>query len=135
MDVKILIAHLSCGPLMVILTYIFYKFPPKKINPLYGYRTNRSMQNQKVWDFANKVSTKYLLVASLITSLVQAIIILMKYHIGKNASNCVLFFCFRISLQVRKKIPTRTFEKQPNSRKQIVQSKTSEMAFVPWFVG
>lgn len=35
-----------------------FKFPPKKINPLYGYRTNSSMKNQSRWDFAQRYSSK-----------------------------------------------------------------------------
>ena len=116
MNVKILIAHLSCGPLMVILTYIFYKFPPKKINPLYGYRTNRSMQNQEIWDFANKVSTKYLLVASLITSLVQAIIILMKYQSenGLLASITILLLLLVLSIWKTEIELNKNFDKKGN---------------------
>ncbi|MTI19596.1 SdpI family protein [Fulvivirga sp. RKSG066] len=41
------------GPLMTILAIIFKAFPPKKINGIYGYRTKRSMRNQKTWDVAN----------------------------------------------------------------------------------
>jgi len=32
-------------------------YPPKKINGTYGYRTKRSMANQKAWDFANIYSS------------------------------------------------------------------------------
>ena len=41
---------------MVLLAYIFKKNPPKKINWLYGYRTKRSMANEKVWRAANDYS-------------------------------------------------------------------------------
>ena len=30
---------------MLIIYFIYFKYPPKKINYLYGYRTRRSMQN------------------------------------------------------------------------------------------
>ncbi len=36
---------------------ITYVFPPKKINFLYGYRTNSSMKSQERWDFAQKYSS------------------------------------------------------------------------------
>ena len=35
--------------------------PPKKINWFYGYRTRRSMANQQVWEYANKIGAKMLL--------------------------------------------------------------------------
>lgn len=34
------------------------RFPPKKINGLYGYRTSNSMMNQRNWDFAQIYSAK-----------------------------------------------------------------------------
>ncbi|RYF47892.1 MAG: SdpI family protein, partial [Cytophagaceae bacterium] len=37
------------------------RFPPKEINPLYGYRTKTSMANQQVWDEANQYSTRLLI--------------------------------------------------------------------------
>ncbi|MFY7789196.1 MAG: SdpI family protein [Thermoflexibacteraceae bacterium] len=39
--------------LMIILPTVFYFFPPKKINPVYGYRTAFSMLNQDTWTEAN----------------------------------------------------------------------------------
>ena len=56
MKVFLIIGHLSCGPLMILLMYLFYAFPPQQTNSIYGYRTNRSMQNQEVWRFANNTS-------------------------------------------------------------------------------
>jgi uncharacterized membrane protein len=35
-------------------------FPPKNINPMYGYRTNSSMKNQETWDEANRFSARYM---------------------------------------------------------------------------
>jgi uncharacterized membrane protein len=43
---------------MLVLALVIRKFPPKKINPIYGYRTRRSMMNQQTWDAANTYSTK-----------------------------------------------------------------------------
>ncbi len=47
--------------LMLILPAIFYFFPPKKINSVYGYRTPFSMLNQDTWTEANTYfNLKYL---------------------------------------------------------------------------
>ncbi|MBK0369704.1 SdpI family protein [Flavobacterium agrisoli] len=46
------------GFVFMIMGYIMYVFPPKKINSLYGYRTKRSMENQEKWDFAQIYSSK-----------------------------------------------------------------------------
>lgn len=36
------------------------RYPPKKINDFYGYRTNRSKKSQEHWDFAQIESAKYM---------------------------------------------------------------------------
>ena len=43
---------------MLILALVIRSKPPKKINHIYGYRTHRSMKNQKVWDIANSYSSE-----------------------------------------------------------------------------
>jgi uncharacterized membrane protein len=48
---------LLVGLFFVVIGLITYKFPPKKINVLYGYRTPSSMKNQERWDFAQHFSS------------------------------------------------------------------------------
>jgi len=45
------------GWIIIILGILTLKFPPKKINYFYGYRTPLSMKNQKNWDFAQIYSS------------------------------------------------------------------------------
>ncbi|PCI11801.1 MAG: hypothetical protein COB73_01045 [Flavobacteriaceae bacterium] len=47
----------SSGLIFVLAGFIMLKFPPKKINSFYGYRTYKSMKNQERWDFAQKYSS------------------------------------------------------------------------------
>ena len=47
---------ITTGPIFIIAGFVMYKFPPKKINSLYGYRTKSSQQNKERWDFAQKYS-------------------------------------------------------------------------------
>ncbi len=49
---------LLVGLIFIVAGFIMFKFPPKEINSLYGYRTNSSMKNQDRWDFAQKYSSK-----------------------------------------------------------------------------
>jgi len=44
------------GIIFIIASLILLRFPPKKINYLYGYRTPSSMKNQQTWDFSQKFS-------------------------------------------------------------------------------
>ena len=47
------------GFILLVIGLLQVYFPPKKINPLYGYRTSSSMKNQQTWDEANRYSARY----------------------------------------------------------------------------
>jgi len=49
------------GAILIIAGAVMYKFPPKKVNILYGYRTMSSMKSQERWDFSQKFSSKELM--------------------------------------------------------------------------
>lgn len=53
---------LTTNGLLFLVSILFWKFPAKKINKLYGYRTFRTMQNIDIWNFANTVFNKNLLI-------------------------------------------------------------------------
>jgi uncharacterized membrane protein len=55
MDWGLLIGVLSPALIVILAGLIWQQFPPKKINHLYGYRTQRSMKNQQTWDYANRI--------------------------------------------------------------------------------
>lgn len=40
--------------MMLLIGYLMFKYPPKKINFLIGYRTRASMKNERVWKEANQ---------------------------------------------------------------------------------
>ena len=46
------------GLIFYVVGYIQFKYPPKKINHFYGYRTRTSMQSQEVWNYAQTFSAK-----------------------------------------------------------------------------
>ena len=46
------------GIIILVVGWIMVKYPPKKINYLYGYRTESSMKNQQTWDEANRFSAR-----------------------------------------------------------------------------
>lgn len=70
---ELLYLHIMLGPLMVVLSFIFKRFTPKKINPIYGYRTPRSMRSQEAWDCANRYCTHAFFIVSALTCVVQVI--------------------------------------------------------------
>ncbi|MCO5725312.1 SdpI family protein [Robiginitalea marina] len=46
------------GVIFAISGTILWKYPPKNINWLYGYRTARSMKSQECWDFAQTYAAR-----------------------------------------------------------------------------
>jgi len=54
------------GIIMYLIGSMMQKFPPKKINSWYGYRTESSMKNQQTWDEATSYSAKIMTVAGMI---------------------------------------------------------------------
>ncbi len=42
----------------VVASWLMIKYPPKKVNNLYGYRTRRSKKSKESWDFAQSYSSK-----------------------------------------------------------------------------
>jgi uncharacterized membrane protein len=55
---ELLLIPLLVGPIFTVAGLIMFRFPPKEINGLYGYRTPASMKNQERWDFAQNLAAK-----------------------------------------------------------------------------
>lgn len=73
---------LSVNGLLFLLSVIFYFFPPKKINAIYGYRTNKSMQNEDIWQFANTFFTKQFLIYSAISFAFAMLFVYLKKEVS-----------------------------------------------------
>jgi uncharacterized membrane protein len=52
---------LLVGTIFSVVGFFMYRFPPKSINYLYGYRTKSSMKSKDCWDFAQKYSAKLMI--------------------------------------------------------------------------
>lgn len=59
---------LMVGTIFSVAGFIVFKYPPKKINMLYGYRTSSSMKNQESWNFAQIYSSKLMIFCGLVLS-------------------------------------------------------------------
>lgn len=80
---------------MIIIGFIMWKRPPKKINNLYGYRTKRSMVNNKTREFANMYVGKLWFYIGLIIFFLTLILDIMLYkkiisNIDMNILICVI---------------------------------------------
>lgn len=68
------------GFIFLITALITLKFPPKKINYLYGYRTTASMKNQEVWDFAQHYSGIKMIQAGIFLMLISFVKVFLKLN-------------------------------------------------------
>ena len=75
---------LMTGVIFIIAGYIVLKFPPKKINSFYGYRTSSSMKNQERWDFAQVYSSILMIYSGLGLTLLSVFGLLFKLSEGQG---------------------------------------------------
>jgi len=80
-DSQLVVMALLIGPIFIITGFLFYLFPPKKINSLYGYRTASSMKSQSRWDFSQKISAKYMMILGFSYSVV--LFLLSKFSLSE----------------------------------------------------
>lgn len=91
------IIPVSTGLIFLIVGFIMMKFPPKKINGLYGYRTSSSMKNQARWDFAQHYSAQEMMKLGVILALTG----LLGFIIHANEKTATLIgISFMIALVV-----------------------------------
>jgi uncharacterized membrane protein len=64
------IISISTGGIFFLAGLYLNRFPSKKINPLFGYRTRASMHNQERWDFSQPFAGRMLALAGIVSSLI-----------------------------------------------------------------
>ena len=60
------------GGIFYLAALVLSKFPPKKINYLYGYRTKASMKSQESWNFSQNYTSKKMKYISLYIFIIGA---------------------------------------------------------------
>ncbi|MBW8686391.1 SdpI family protein [Chitinophaga rhizophila] len=65
------------GLIFVVAAIITKRFPPAHINPVYGYRTTKSMRSDQNWKTANAYSTQLLLISGIILMVAGATVALL----------------------------------------------------------
>lgn len=101
-----------CGVVFTGVALIMLLFPPRKINDLYGYRTNSSKKSQQRWDFAQRFSAWRMMEAGVFLALVS---IGLDYAPISEAAGVVIeltlpiavcfYMFFRTESAIKKKFP------------------------------
>ena len=84
------------GLIYLVSGFILNKYPPKKINQTYGYRTKESMKSQAKWNFAQTYSSKLLTFCS--TILFPFGIIFNSFIINQSIEIVIGLFLISISI-------------------------------------
>ena len=67
-------------PLMLIIVgFVMYKRPPKKINWIIGYRTRKSMRDKKKWKKANQYCGKLWIIIGFLTTIISCLLLMLDY--------------------------------------------------------
>ena len=79
------------GVLWLVIGYIQYRFPPRKINSYYGYRTESAQKSQETWDEANRYSAAYMIKSGVIVLIAGVIIAIILGQFNMQANVRIAF--------------------------------------------
>lgn len=79
------------GAIFFLLSIIYFLFPPKEINKIYGYRTSLSKKNALSWTYANKLASKICLIGSV---LLLIITLSLNYFFSELNGHIIYFLVF-----------------------------------------
>ncbi|MCU0356088.1 MAG: SdpI family protein [Cyclobacteriaceae bacterium] len=92
--------HLSSAMLMLGISYLYLRFPPKEINSVYGYRTSRSMRSIDAWKLANSFSARMMFILACALVPVQGIL-----YVAVDEETSLLAYCVILCLGLIALIP------------------------------
>ncbi|MFI2743749.1 SdpI family protein [Zhouia sp. PK063] len=108
----LLTINVLTGIILVIVGLLMAKFPPKKINHIYGYRTISSMKTQERWNFAQVYSAKLMIKLGVFLILVGVVSLLLPttLDIGVVFSFsifliCIIFLIIKTERAIKNKFP------------------------------
>jgi len=84
------------GCILLLVGLIQKKYPPKKINPYYGYRTDSATKNQATWDEANRYSALFAIKVGLYIIIGGLLLTLLTHLVPMPAK--VAFIIFFLSM-------------------------------------
>ena len=109
--------------LMLFVAIIFLKKTPNSINPVYGYRSRRSMKNLETWKFAHYLCAKIWLFASLILLPLTILSMLLVLNKSQDTVGLVgqIILYLQIAIMILSIIPVeialkRTFDENGNRK-------------------
>ncbi len=98
---------------------LMYKYPPKQVNNVLGYRTNMSMKNEETWKFANVYWAKTFFINGLILlapSIIIPIVCKDSAHLNAigTSFSFILLFAIIPTIVLTEKALKKKFDKDGN---------------------
>ena len=90
-----LVILLLTPAIMIGFGLAFRRAAPREINPLFGYRTSRSMKNRQTWEFAHRLIGKLWIrcgVLALLAGLVPMLIFITRDKDFIGDLGCILLY-------------------------------------------
>lgn len=109
-EIVVLIFTFATTAVCALAGLIIFLRPPKRINPIYGYRTPRSSSSPQAWRFANRLFGEVFFISTLIGMLVAAALYVCRYAAGLNIPFEVFVAYYPLSLAVEITISIATTE-------------------------
>lgn len=64
---------LSTGIIFIVCGFLLFKFPPKQVNGVIGYRTSKSMKNKHIWHEAQRYGGISMIVLGIVNIILGAL--------------------------------------------------------------
>lgn len=113
---EMFLPQLILSLVFVLAGLIMAKYPPKKINPIYGYRTLRSMQSQEAWNYAQRVSSRRMVLSGIAGLLVFIAAWMLEFSEGIHAMLMIatlilslVYVVYNVERNLKKKFPDTRF--------------------------
>lgn len=109
--------------LMLIFGVVFLKKTPNKINPVYGYRSRRSMKSPEAWKFAHFLCAKIWIALGAILLVVSLVAMLFMLNKSEDVIGIVfqILMYSQLAIMILSIIPVeialkRTFDENGNKK-------------------
>ncbi|CAL2089980.1 SdpI family protein [Tenacibaculum sp. 190524A02b] len=106
---------LSINGLLFLFSIVFYFFPPKKINGFYGYRTNKTIKNESIWQFANNYFSKQFLIYAGLSFIAALIFVFISKEISWQPM-AIMLLALAVSVIKTEQEINKNFDEEGNSK-------------------
>ena len=106
---------LSINGLLFVFSILFYLFPPKKINSIYGYRTSKTMKNETIWSFANTFFVKQVVIYSAISLAMALLFVFLAKEVSWQPM-AILILSLAVSVIKTEQEINQNFDEEGNKK-------------------